>query len=397
MVNIDDSASKAHLPIEGLHELGHTREAIRYIKRFLKRLPSTVNVQTVMMHELAAEILLSVGDDAGTQKHLCAILKLDKSGARKCDRDFPEKSVHKFRVQHGLLDPADAQDSEEADEAEFNRARRLANTLARQRSYADAAKQAAIMERIAKATEDEFFRSIRFQETLTLYARIHDEKATRRILRRLDADERDEVLGYEELQKLGMQREAVRRAERQIESDLEELAEMDSPNIHFPVDSLHRALIFLVDHDETNRARRLLKRVLSQCDEWPVYEFGWTTSAVYAMLARSVASINGPDAATEWMERAYEDASAEKRGEWRKASLRGAIKLQADIGLLDEAIERAKRLRSPRERRRETAKLLARAKRWKALREVCRGVTSPEEAADLCWEIKRELPAGQIQ
>src|SRR6056297_1032535 len=54
MVNIDDAASKAHLPIEGLHELGHTGEAIRYIKRFLKRLPGTIHVETVRMHELAA-------------------------------------------------------------------------------------------------------------------------------------------------------------------------------------------------------------------------------------------------------------------------------------------------------------------------------------------------------
>lgn len=72
IVDIDDAASNAHFPIEGLHGLGHTKEAIRYVHRFLKRLPSTANVETVRMHELAAEIHLSAGDDAATEKHLGA-------------------------------------------------------------------------------------------------------------------------------------------------------------------------------------------------------------------------------------------------------------------------------------------------------------------------------------
>ena len=77
--------------------------------------------------------------------------------------------------------------------------------------------------------------------------------------------------------------------------------------------------------------------------------------------------------------------------------MRGAIELEADLGYLDETIVRARKLRSPGERRAETAMLLARAKQWKELREVCQEVTSPTEATALCWIIKFELNGGEAR
>lgn len=74
-----------------------------------------------------------------------------------------------------------------------------------------------------------------------------------------------------------------------------------------------------------------------------------------------------------------------------------AISAVASAGAADEAIAAARKLRSPTERRKQLAKLFAQAGRWKELREVCQQVTSPEEAADIAWWTKFELPGGAVE
>ena len=70
---------------------------------------------------------------------------------------------------------------------------------------------------------------------------------------------------------------------------------------------------------------------------------------------------------------------------------------KANIGRLNEAIDDARKLRSPTQRRKTLATLLAKAKRWGELREVLSQVESPEEAADVVWWIKFELPGGEAR
>ena len=66
-------------------------------------------------------------------------------------------------------------------------------------------------------------------------------------------------------------------------------------------------------------------------------------------------------------------------------------------GALDQAIQDARRLRSPTQRRMKLGTLLAKARRWTELREVLSQVESPEEAADVAWWIKFELPGGEVR
>ena len=89
------------------------------------------------------------------------------------------------------------------------------------------------------------------------------------------------------------------------------------------------------------------------------------------------------------------EAKAEKRSCWRKGAIAAALDLKADLGLLDGAIAEARKLRSPTQRRKELGKLLAKAGRWTELREVLSQVASPEEATDVAWWIKFELPGGE--
>ena len=90
------------------------------------------------------------------------------------------------------------------------------------------------------------------------------------------------------------------------------------------------------------------------------------------------------------------DASTEHRSEFRKCARGAALEMEARLGQLDEAIAKARKLRSPKECRVELCKLLAKAKRWKELKAVCSEAASTEEAADLCWAVKCELPGGDV-
>jgi hypothetical protein len=161
--------------------------------------------------------------------------------------------------------------------------------------------------------------------------------------------------------------------------------------------SIGRALEFLVEHGARDEARRLLRRVFQEMPTWPVYEYGWATSAVYHTLAEVVAKIDGPAAAETLLKHAMTDARAEKRRDFRKGAVDAALDLKASAGGLEEAIEDARKLRSPTQRRKTLATLLAKAGRWGELREVLSQVESPEEAADVAWWIKFELPGGEVR
>jgi hypothetical protein len=49
------------------------------------------------------------------------------------------------------------------------------------------------------------------------------------------------------------------------------------------------------------------------------------------------------------------------------------------------------------QRRKELGKLLAKAGRWKELREVLSQIASPEKARDVTWWIKFKLPGGEVR
>lgn len=63
---------------------------------------------------------------------------------------------------------------------------------------------------------------------------------------------------------------------------------------------------------------------------------------------------------------------------------------------LQQTIADACRILPPVQRRGERGKLLSRAGRWKERRDILAQVASPEEAADVMWWIKFELPGRSL-
>ncbi|WP_425397552.1 hypothetical protein [Aeoliella sp.] len=391
----ENAASTAHLPIEHLAEMGEVSEALRHVNRFLRRLPEDEVLETVRMAELGAEIALNAGDEKKMEKYLAKAEAMEAYITRKCDANFAINSVREFRALNGILDPDEAVGDWERSQAQFRGAQRrfrLGLASRKRKAAADAAKE---MEAAAKSTKDQWARQCFLQGVLETYAKLKDTDAVKRCIRSLDRETRDEVLDAHTLLDLGMKKEAIARAKRTIKEELEELAESDDPNIHFPVNSICDSLELLVDQGEANTAKRWLQRTFREMPEWYVYEVGWTTSAVYTQLAKVATKIEGPKAGQRLVEKAMEDAGVEHRRDFAKGAQASAVAAQADIAGLDQAIETARKIRSKPERRRQLGALLARAGRWKEMAEVLSEVASPEEAASVCWCIKFDLPGGK--
>lgn len=392
----DTAATKAHLPIEHLAELGCVEEALRHVNRFLRRLPRQEVVATVRMAELGAQICLDAGDLARTERYLAIAEATEPFNTRKCDKGFSLNSVREFRAENGLLDPADAIDDEQRVEARFKRAgRQCKQAIATgQRDSAEAA--VGEMAKTAREVEEEWLRQSYLQQVIDCYAQLKDAQAVKRCLREFSKEDRHEVLDADTLAGLGMKAEAIARARQDIAGELDELRETSDPNIHFPVSSIGRSLQLLVGQGAKDEARRWLRRVLKEMPAWPAIR-GWSSSAVYHSLAEAMAMIDGPAAAENLLNQAVADGKAESRRGFRQGAVDAALDLKASFGRLDEAIDDARKLRSPTGRRQTLATLLAKARRWGELRDVLRQVESPEEAADVVWWIKFELPGGEAR
>jgi tetratricopeptide (TPR) repeat protein len=394
IVATDVAAQKAHLPIERLAELGETAESLRLVNRYLKRLTGGDVVPWVHMAQLGAEICLDANDLDGMERFLAIAEATEKFNTRKCDKGFSLQFVREFRTYHGLLDPAEAVDDAERVEATFRRAARqfqLAHAGGKRKAAQAAATE---MEQSVGKIADKWERRRCMREVVEAYAKVKDADGVRKCIRRLDKEDREDVLDARTLAKLGLKEETVAQAKAKIAERLDALRVSSEPNIHFDAMEICGLLKLLVELGEKDTARRLLKRALKEMPKWPVIELGWTTSAVYSEFADAAAVVEGRDAAKKLLELAKGDAGEEQRSGFRRGAIATTVPLTAKIDSQAAAIEQARKIRSPASRRAELGALLAQAGRWKELQEVLGQVATPEEAADVAWKIQFKLADG---
>jgi tetratricopeptide (TPR) repeat protein len=393
--NSDEASTEAHLPIDALSELGFHAQALKQVNRFLGRLPPDEIVEAVRMNELGAKICLRSGDLKGVERYLAQATEVEKHIKRKCYIGFPANSVREFKARHGLLDPAEAVDEEQRVDAAFHRAQRQVDQALAEKQMSQAREALAVMEAASREMR-KWRRNYAYTMLLRRLVAFGDGKQIERFLKKLSKDEREELLDESALRLLGRGDEANKRIIRDIDGRLKELREMNDPNIHFPVGSICRSLERLAELGEKQLAKRCLKKVLASMSQWSATIQGWTTAAVYNDLAKAVGQIEGTAAAQQFLDLAHQDAGTESRPGMKKGALSASIGVQADLGQFEEALAAARKLRSKPHCRLEVGKLLARAGRWKELREVLSEVASPQEAAKVMWWIKFELPGGQV-
>jgi hypothetical protein len=392
-----EAARQAQLPIGALAKRGHVDEALTFVDRFLKNLPKGEISEAVQMARLGAEISCQAEDSARTEKYLKRIAAVEPLITKKKDKGFALAEVRQFKAWHGLLDPKDAVNDEERMRARFTREQRRYHETRKAGDTRIARQAADEMQKLAAECKD-VNRRLYFRQVLESYGLLGDKGAILSVVQTIDKAERQDILDRATLLRLGMRLEALAHAEREIAHERENLLrKKKDPNLHFPVRAICDALIFLLEQQEIDRARVLLESILREAPKWKVEEVGWTTAAVYGMLAEIAARINGPRGAQELIERAEADSRAEKRRGAKRGAVRETRETKAKIGPVEEAIANARKLRSPTGRREELGKLLARAKRWQELAEVVSEVATPEEAAKIAWWIKFELPGGEAR
>lgn len=391
-------AKKARSPINGLAELGHTKEALKHVRAYLKKLPRTeeFTIGIVCMAELGALICLMDDDLDGCDKYLTIAAKCDELVTRKRDLNWASQSVRDFRINQGLLNPTEANDEERLDATFYYGARMLKDALKRT-DQTTSKKMIDSMLNCIKDVKTEAWQKARWiSQTIPPARLLGVQKRVAALVESLPVRERKE-LGYSLLADVGLKPEAIVCAVAEIKENLQKLKTMEDPNIHFPVMNIERALAFLIDINEKELARRWFGKVAGSVKSWKCVIGGWVTSAVLKTFIPTVAELEGEKAAQELARLSFKHANEDSSNMFKKGAVGDAISAVASVGATDEAIAAARKLRSPTERRKQLAKLFARAGRWKELREVCQQVMSPEEAADLVWSTKFELPGGAVE
>ncbi|HND51036.1 MAG TPA: hypothetical protein PLV92_01515, partial [Pirellulaceae bacterium] len=240
-----NGATEAHLPIEGLADLGHTSEALKHVDRYLKRLQQltrdsplkvvhSASLEILRMASLGAKICLD-GDDLNRMEHYLSIaLETERLPRRKCDIGYPERAVRDFRARHGLLDPADAIDASQREEATFTRADRGCHHCA-QAGDIDAAKaELGTMFQIASQAKDRMCRYFWARRVIEGYVLIDDAREVTKVLRFFEKDPAVKIRSFDFLHKNGFEKEAIKAAKDEILKRVAELESMRDPNIHFP-------------------------------------------------------------------------------------------------------------------------------------------------------------------
>jgi tetratricopeptide (TPR) repeat protein len=393
---VRDRVSRTKIAIERLAENGFAEEAGRELERLIESLPPTDGFHLVTTLEDGAKLYLKLGDMATVEEYLKRILATKPLHTRKCDKGWEVEVVRKFKVFHGL-DPSEATNDEERLEARFKMAVRSADEL-----IAQGAKEAAAVE-LTKAhglipqMQQEWKRRWSYVGLLKRYQEMEDRATIERIVRGMSKAERDNALNGERLWELGFEPEALERVEEELASALKAL-ETEDLNVHHYGMKIEHELLFLIKLEKHDLARRWLERVLGEGKSWQLRARGFASAALFSSLAEVVRQLDGPAAAQKLQALALADSQNEKRQAWRGQEviedIGRNIGLLAQAGQVDQALQLARKIKSPAHKRKHQVCLLAKFKRWNELHEVLTAAKTPLEAAELSDWVVRSINSG---
>lgn len=396
----EEGAWEAHGPIESLAKLGHLAEAFKHLEKFIKRLPATEVRQSTRLAIVGAEICLKANDLVGMENYLTKARAADDRVTRKCDIGIGTREEREFRIHHGLLDPANLDPSaEDYPAAAYSFAEKAMEKARSQKDIRGFRKQLAAMTEAAKLDSWHLNRWWKFREIIALANEVNDTDLIQTLIHSIPAKYRDDVIDYRIYSKIGMKKEAIKAVQRIVNACIDDLLTMELPNIDIPTHKIADALTYLIEQNEKKLAKKLFKKVAESSANWSCVVEGWTTTAVLTYFVPVVEQLEGIEAARELASLAGEHAAVEHRKGWRRGAQSAAMKAGAAVNplSLDEAIDEARKIRSPALKRRELGRLLAKAGRWKELKQLLSGVASPKEAANIAGYIRYDLKEAQAK
>ena len=398
-----EACCESHLPIEAIAELGFPDEALKSANKILKLLPQNEIYEYGRMSETAATICLLKTDEEGAERFLDSAMSRAELAKGSLAESVTE-SIRFFKLLHGLIDPnAECSnqyqlDEEEQIEAAFNHALRLFNKTVEpskgKRKSAAIVKAAKVhlkkMEQATKLTDDPLQIDINYQWLVRCFAEIGDEKSTKKYFRKLDVETQADVLDPATLAKFGLQTVVIKSAKAMFAGARKELKTSVDPNVHIPMDAIQTAVSVLNTLNSQDTARKLLTTTVQEIPKWSNFQHGTFAVAAFRSLAEASFKSGLQDLGEEFLVRAEEDVLLVEHKPDRKAAVAANLALRAEYGSLEDALGSAKKLRSKVQRRLEVAKLLAKAGRFKNLREHLVEVESPKEGANICWWVGLE-------
>jgi hypothetical protein len=160
------------------------------------------------MAEMGALICMMDDDSPGRERFLAIATTCDQLVTRKCDLNWASQSVREFRINHGLLDPADANDKEQLD-ATFNFSKRILRDALNQADRATARKMLAnMLHCINELRRDAWKKSQWLLEAIPMAKSLGAQKQVTALIESLPANQRKQR-GYELLAEARLKQDAI--------------------------------------------------------------------------------------------------------------------------------------------------------------------------------------------
>lgn len=385
------SAVHARAPIETLGKIGEVTLALWHADRHLQRLPQTLPSPRMCLAIAAATICFEAGDRERMEEYLAIAAATEPFHTRKVDIGYSLRSVREFRALRGILDPAEAVGDRERAIAELRLSGRLvlealaAGDKVRARSAAEA------MSITARRERDEYFRTKYLGETIEAFASLHDVAEVRRHLKMIDQDDRHDAIDPSVFVRLGMHEEALPGVRAALRKNLDAIEDGTNVNAHHDVLDLARNLRILDGLGAREEALRWLHKAAKGQANRPQAAIPAFSGAVAGLLAEAASGLGETVLARQLLETAKGETKKEPRNEWRQAGTKQWLLSRANAGMIESAIDEARRMRSPKKRRETLACLLARVERWDELHEVLDSIVTAEEACDVVWRLHFQL------
>lgn len=170
---------------------------------------------------------------------------------------------------------------------------------------------------------------------------------------------------------------------RGVKSAFDELTP-DEWNVHNPAGDLSRAVRDLHARGEKKKAVAVLTRALDMFATGAHDGRGFASGGAYVELASAAFVVEGVARAKPLLEKSLVVA-----GKHRQMIVSDAARAYGEMGLIDEGLAVAQKVR-PEARRIDTvAEILFRAGRWKALAQELARIRDPEAGAKTAWTLSR--------
>jgi len=393
----EESTGFAIAAIEKLGRIGDGMAAVPFVDEYLRRIPPSSVSNVLSLAQAGADVCFRARDLAGMESYLAVATATEPYNTRKASVGYSLDTVRHFRARKGILDPADASDDDERLFAAFKRAGRLFREAVAKGDAGGARALIETMSSLARSECNEWRRRDYLREVIAAWADLDDVAEIRRHLKMIDSDDRHKAIDMSALVRLGMVSELLPRLRAALRKNLDAVADVGNLNSHHDIHLFVGNLRRLDEAGARDEARRWLRRAVKVFEDRPPAQIGAFSSAIPGFLAEAATLLGEVVIARQLLMIAKGEASQERHDGWRRGAVGQWLLSTANAGMVEAALDEARRIRPIRKRRQKLAALFAKFERWDELHQLLDSFDSAAELVEAVWWLHLELPrAGTV-